>query len=691
MAQIIDLGKIRFNWAGLYSNSAEYSYNDLVKYGPNLYAYVNNTATTGNVPTNETYWFLVTEGIDYRGNYTSGTLYYRNDVVIDGTSTYIVLTQHTATSSVAEGNANLEVIALGQDGLPNQTGQTNQVLSTNGVNADWVDTVYLSKSYIGNAQGQGGANFETVADLTDVMGVFSGATSDFAQLVVVNTNDNENSSADVIVYSANGTNDSGWIDLGITSVNFDAEVFGITGPNDGYIFMSGPRSEVIDVVSLLVAGGVATVTTGSDHEFLLGDVVRITGVHAEIDGVVTISAVTETNKFSFPTTAPTQSDTAVLPFGNVFRPFGGGNLVLATDLTGTDNKIVFAAGGFASGTTQMEIVPDQRVFIDINTDSLDSNSGALVVNGGAGFNGAVSVDGLVRIEGLTYVGAGAETFESAADLTNAKVVVVVEGDPYAQVAIHNPTSTSSGDVIIYADNGDDLSGWIDVGITGSEFEQAEFGLTGPNDGYVFFEAPEGTTGKGNLVIATGDKGTENKIIIAAGGFATGTEQVTITPDVNVHIEIDTPSTSPNTGALTIVGGVGIVGDVNIQGSITFGGTGTEVSTENLSVEAAMIYVGSGNEGDSLDLGIVAEYDSSGTKYSGLVRDASDGLFKLFQDATTKPTTTVNFAEVGLTYASLQVAALTVGANPSSALQVTPKQYVDAVQASLEIGQLMGAY
>jgi hypothetical protein len=48
----------------------------------------------------------------------------------------------------------------------------------------------------------------------------------------------------------------------------------------------------------------------------------------------------------------------------------------------------------------------------------------------------------------------------------------------------------------------------------------------------------------------------------------------ITPDENIHIEIPTESTSPSTGALTIVGGVGIQGDINIAGNVTFGGSGT---------------------------------------------------------------------------------------------------------------------
>jgi len=764
MAQIIDLGKIRFNWAGVYSGSTEYSYNDLVKYGPNLYAYVNNAATTGNVPTNTTYWVVVVEGIDYRGTYTNATLYYRNDVVTDGTSTYIVLTQHTSTSGTAAGNANLEIIALGQSGLPNQTGQVNQVLSTNGVDPDWVDTVYLTKTYIGNSQGQGAVNFETAAGLTDVMAAFSRSTPDFAQLAIVNTDDDTNSSTDFIAYSSNGTNDSGWIDMGITSANFDAETFGITGPNDGYIFMSGPRSTTKDVVSLLIAGGVATVTTGSNHGFLNGDVVRISGVDEDIDGVQTITAVTALNKFSFASTAAPQSDTAVLPFGTVFEPFGNGNLVLATDLTGIDNKIIFAAGGFSSGTTQMEITPDVNVHIEISTESTSSSTGALTVVGGVGIQGATSVEGLVRVDGNIYAGVGAEAYETSADLTNSKVVLLLNGDPYAQVALRNPTGTASGDVIIYSDNGTDTAGWIDLGVTGSKFEQAEFGITKQNDGYVFVEAPAPITrtvtnkqklsgtatlttsvahgfeignqievnisdsafdgvytitgvasttisyaktgatvtltsasgtvakkGAGNLVIATGANGTENKIIIAAGGFDSGTTQVEITPGVNVHVEIDTPSTSPTTGALTVVGGVGIVGDVNIQGSITFGGSGTEVTTENLAVEAAMIYVGSDNPADLIDLGIVAEYTSTGTKYSGLVRDASDGIFKFFEDAETKPVTTVNFAGAGLSYAKIKASQVEIVDAPSAGSDAVTKTYADQIKSDLETAQFMGAF
>lgn len=626
MAQIIDLGKIRFNWAGTYSGSTEYSYNDLVKYGPNLYAFTASDAATGVVPTNSATWTLATEGIDYRGTYTNGTLYYVNDVVTDGTNTYIVITQHTASSSVANGNANLEIIALGQAGLPSQTGNTNKVLATNGTTTSWASTLYLSKTYIGNSQGQAASTFETAAALTDVMGVFSASTTDFGQLVVVNGSNGSNASTDVIVYTADGTNDSGWIDMGITSNDFDAETFGITGPHDGYIFMSAPRTETFSVSTKAVAGGLATLTTTTEHGFLTGDEIRVEGVGAGFDGIRTITTVPSPLTFRFATSAGVTEATPVTPAGTTYKPTGDGNLVFATDETGLRNNIVFAAGGFGSGTTQMQIVQNEGLEITIDTESTTTTSGALTVAGGIGavknlnIGGDAKVIGDLTTTGIAYVGPDAEAFtgNTEGDLTDPAAVFRITGggSSFAQVAFQNQEPTSSTDIIAYMDNGDDAEGWVGIGITGSQFDDATYGITGPGDGYIFHETKAGATGPeytGNLVIATGANGSENKLVFAAGGFSSGLTQMEITPDVSVHVEIPTPSTSPSTGALTVVGGVGIQGDMNIQGNvsvvgtITFGGAGTTVETSNLAVTDPFIFVGASNQADSLDLGFLVEH------------------------------------------------------------------------------------
>ena len=137
------------------------------------------------------------------------------------------------------------------------------------------------------------------------------------------------------------------------------------------------------------------------------------------------------------------------------------------------------------------------------------------------------------------IGPGAKTF--ADTLTNPTVVAVTNHNDYAQIAHQNQSAAvnASTDIIMYTNNGTDLAGYIDMGITSSAFADPEFTITGPGDGYIFVTGSSGNSDRGNLVLATGDTGTQNKIIFAAGGLASDNEQMSITPDQNVHIEIDT--------------------------------------------------------------------------------------------------------------------------------------------------------
>jgi hypothetical protein len=224
----------------------------------------------------------------------------------------------------------------------------------------------------------------------------------------------------------------------------------------------------------------------------------------------------------------------------------------------------------------------------------------------------VAPDGVsnITVNDNIYLGTLSEGFATTASLTNPTLVVTTTATDYAQIAFSNRSSNASAstDVILYSNNGTDASGYIDMGITSSNFADPDFTITGKGDGYIFMVGADASaTDLGNLVFATSDTGTQNKIIFAAGGLSSDNTQMVITPDVNVHIEIPTPSTSPTTGALTVVGGVGISGDVNIDGTITFGGAGTTVETSNLAVSDPLIFTGNVNQGDALDLGFVGEY------------------------------------------------------------------------------------
>jgi len=376
----------------------------------------------------------------------------------------------------------------------------------------------------------------------------------------------------------------------------------------------------------------------------------------------------------------------------------------------------------------------------------------------------------VDINSILYVGPNADTFNSAAGLTNPVIVAQISNNDYAQIAFKNTSSgaNASTDFIAYSNNGTDSDGYIDMGITSQNFTDPDFTITGAGDGYIFMVGAAGGSDKGNLVLATSNTGSQNKIIFAAGGLASDNEQMSITPNQNVHVEIATASTSPSTGALTVVGGVGIQGDVNIQGAITFGGAGTSVSAANLAVTDPLVFVGNANAGDAVDLGIIAEYSTSispitktvsnkaltsnvatittsathgfavgdyvvvssvdatfnGTyliasvpttttftyaktatnvtsaaasgsavvsakrRFGGIVRDASDGTTKIFEDATTKPSATVNFSEAGLVYGDLQVGPLTASSATFTSAVIgnvdnTEIQYLNGVTSAIQ--------
>ncbi len=97
------------------------------------------------------------------------------------------------------------------------------------------------------------------------------------------------------------------------------------------------------------------------------------------------------------------------------------------------------------------------------------------------------------------------------------------------------------------------------------------------------------------------------------------------------------------------------GDVTVEGNLTVTGNATEVTVDKLAVEESMIKVAKVNTGTSADIGVYGVEDTSGTpKYHGLVRDATDSTWKLFEANQEAPNdTTVNFSGFGNVDGTLQ--------------------------------------
>ena len=130
----------------------------------------------------------------------------------------------------------------------------------------------------------------------------------------------------------------------------------------------------------------------------------------------------------------------------------------------------------------------------------------------------------------------------------------------------------------------------------------------------------------------------------------------------VNITNSTQSNDNTTGALVVTGGAAVGanlhvgGSLHVTGNLEVNGTQTIFNTNVSVIEDSMIYLGDDNTGDSVDIGLVSSFTNPGYQHTGFVRDASDGVWKLFANVVAEPTTIVDFTSA--TYSNLRIGALT---------------------------------
>lgn len=118
-------------------------------------------------------------------------------------------------------------------------------------------------------------------------------------------------------------------------------------------------------------------------------------------------------------------------------------------------------------------------------------------------------------------------------------------------------------------------------------------------------------------------------------FNTGVTSISGTAN---EIELSAANASVQVG---LPDDVVIGNNLTVTGDLIVNGTAITMNTATLTVEDPLVKFGNANPSDNLDIGFFGQYTSSGTKFAGLFRDASDsGKFKLFVDLTSDPTTNV---------------------------------------------------
>jgi hypothetical protein len=189
-------------------------------------------------------------------------------------------------------------------------------------------------------------------------------------------------------------------------------------------------------------------------------------------------------------------------------------------------------------------------------------------------------------------------------------------------------------------------------VTGATTQQAPLTITS--------NAVTTTTSTGALIVS-GGAGIGGTVVAGSilntpisgstGAFTTlGTSGV-------VTITDSTQATGANTGALKITGGASIGGNTYISGNLTIVGSLTTASSSVITVTDPMLYLGSGNATDVVDLGFIAAYTPAGfERHTGVIRDASDGVFKFFDSVASEPSSVVDFSTA--VYSPVKMGALT---------------------------------
>jgi hypothetical protein len=124
--------------------------------------------------------------------------------------------------------------------------------------------------------------------------------------------------------------------------------------------------------------------------------------------------------------------------------------------------------------------------------------------------------------------------------------------------------------------------------------------------------------------------------------------------------------NPGSEAFTVLGGSSYFDrDVTITGNLFVNGNTTTFTSNNITLKDSMIYLADENPADTVDIGFVASFNNViRYQHTGFVRDATDGVWKLFANVVPEPTTTIDFTNA--TYSNLQVGNLTLsGITPST--------------------------
>ena len=408
---------------------------------------------------------------------------------------------------------------------------------------------------------------------------------------------------------------------------------------------------------------------------------------ASLGGSLTISAATGLS-------VSTTGSTVALTGTDATTSAKGVASFASSDFTVTNGAVAVKAGGISNTQLAGNIINSKLVNSSITIEDSEGSQftaslgGAIKFADGIGTNARVdALNGLVYVDGVDATtstkgvasfnsndfavssgdvtiktgGVGADQLETTLDLTGHSVTFnsgeISNGELANSTIEINGTSIALGnsgtintDAIAAGSN--PARQYYDSATTITTARNAISATDAGGDGSISYNPSTG------LITYTGVTDTQIRSKFAAG---TGVTYTSGTGTFAIGQAVGTTDSVTFSGA-------NFTSDVVIDGDLTVHGTNTIINTTTLAVSDAMIQVANGNEtSDTIDIGFLGHYSDDGgstKRHTGLVRDATDGVYQLFDNLdqpgldSTDPDTEINVSAASYQFADLRVGTIT---------------------------------
>tara|TARA_R100001443_G_scaffold28896_1_gene42164 strand:+ start:553 stop:3075 length:2523 start_codon:yes stop_codon:yes gene_type:complete len=310
------------------------------------------------------------------------------------------------------------------------------------------------------------------------------------------------------------------------------------------------------------------------------------------------------------------------------------------DVSGTDNRLVRM-----HGTDDLQ---DSGITID-DSDNISGVGtlacGAITTSGNLAVTGTITGDTSLTLDSTTLTTAELGVLDSVtAGTAAASKALVVDSNKDLGTLRNLTIDGTFSDGNYTFDTSGNVSGLGTVGC-GAITSSGNLAVTGTITGDTSLTLDSTT-------LTTAELGVLDSV---TAGTAAASKAVVLDASSNIA-SIGTVGC----GAITSTGS-SQVANLTVTGDLTVSGDTTTVNTATLTVEDPLIKLASGNSSaDAVDIGFYGLCDPSGSQdtFTGLIRDATDGEYHLFDLLQAEPTTTMNTSGTGFDHADLTVGAFT---------------------------------